>query len=70
MRKDNGTSSEMGSGKGARSGNSPFLFPAVLVTKKKGVLPPVIDLPLLNQYIKKQPFKMDSQVSMTIYTSQ
>ena len=53
-RRDNGTSPEKGSGKGTRSGNSQFLFPAICLVPKKNVkLCPVIDLSLLNQYHSK-----------------
>ena len=51
----------MGSGKSTTSGNSRFLF---LVPKKNRKLWPVIDLSLLNQYIRKQPFKMETVKSV------
>ena len=50
----------MGSGKGTRSGNSRFLFWDIPCTKKERNLRPVVDLSLLNRYIKKQPFKMET----------
>ena len=53
----------MGSGKGTKSGNSWFLFP-VIVPKNNGKLGAVIDLSLLNQYIMKQPFKMETVKSV------
>ena len=59
-RRNSRTSPETGSGKGTRSGNSRFYSQLFLVPKKNGKLHPVIDLSLLNQYIRKQPFKMVS----------
>ena len=68
-RRDRYPSPETGSGKGTTSGNSRLLLPAIPCTKKKkkkkkkkknGNLRPVIDLSLLNLYIKKQPFKMET----------
>ena len=60
MRRDPGTSPEMGSGKGIRSGTPGYYSRLFLVPKKNGKLCPVIDLSLLNQYIRKQPFKMET----------
>ena len=42
------------------SGTPGFYSWLFLVPKKSGKLCPVIDLSLLNQYIKKQPFKMET----------
>ena len=56
--RNRGTSQETGSGKGTRSGSSRFLFP-------------LIDLFLLNQYIRKHLFKTrDSQFCTTINIGQ
>ena len=63
-RRNRGASQETGSGKGSESGNSRFLFPAILVPKKNGMLRPVINLSLLNQYIHKQHFKMETVKSV------
>ena len=60
-RRDNGTSPETDSGKGTRSVFSSRLF---LVPKKNGRLHPAIDVSLLNQYIRKQPFKMKTVKSV------
>ena len=40
------------------AGTPSFYSWLFLVPKKNGKIRPVIDLSLLNQYIKKQPFKM------------
>ena len=64
MRRDWRTSQEMGSGNGTESGNSGLLFPAIPSAKKNGKLRPVIDLSLLNQYINKQHFKMETVKSV------
>ena len=45
-------------------GNSRFLFPAIPVPKKNGKLRPVVDLSLLNQYINKHHFKMETVKSV------
>ena len=59
--RDHGTSPETGSGKGTKiSGTPSFYSRLFLVPKKNGKLRPVIDLLLLNQYIRKQPFKMET----------
>ena len=52
----------MGSGKCTGSGYSRFLFPAI--PKKNGKLLPEIDLSLLNQFIKKQPFETETVKSV------
>ena len=54
-----GSSPERGSGKGTGFYSRLFLIP-----KKNGKLHPVIDLSLLNQYIRKQPFKMETVKSV------
>ena len=41
-----------------------FYYRIFLVPKMKGKLCPVIDLSLLNRYIKKQPFKMETVKSV------
>ena len=65
MRRDWRTSQETGSGKGTDSGNSRLLFPAIPSAKKTpGKLRAVIDLSLLNQYINKQHFKMETVKSV------
>ena len=51
-------------------GTPNFYSRLFLVPKKNRELRPVIDLSLLNQCIKKQPFKMEIQVSTPIDTSQ
>ena len=63
-RRNRGTSQETGSGKGSESGNSRFLFPTFLVPKKNEKLRTVIDLSLLNHYIHKQHFKMETVKSV------
>ena len=67
-RRDQDSSPETGSGKGTRSGNSRLLFPTIpdysLYQKKNGKLRLVIDISLLNLYIKKQPFKMETVKSV------
>ena len=62
--RDDNATPETGSGKGTRSGNSRFLFPTIFVPRKNGKLRPVIDLSLLNQYIKKQPLKTETVKSV------
>ena len=61
MRRNNGTSPVTGSGKRTGSGNSQFLFPAISCPQKEH---PVIDLSLLNLYMKKQPFKIETVKSV------
>ena len=61
-RRDRNSSPETGSGKGTRPGFYSQLF---LVPKKDGKLRPVIDLSLLNLYIKKQPFKLETVKSVS-----
>ena len=63
-RRDRRTFPEMGSEKGTRSGTPHFYSRLFLVPKKNGKLRPVIDLSLLNQYIMKQPFKMETVKSV------
>ena len=63
-RRDHRTSPKTGSGKGTSSGNSQFLFPAILVPTMNGKLRPVIDFPILNKYISKQPSKMEKVKSV------
>ena len=46
------------------SGTPGFYFRIFLVPKRKGKLRPVIDLSLLNRYIKKQSFKMETVKSV------
>ena len=50
----------MGSGKSTGSGNFGFYSKLYLVPKKNGKLCPIIDLSILNQYLNKQPFKMET----------
>ena len=64
MRRDCGTSPETGSGKGTRFGNSQFLFPGISCPEKEWKVTSGLDLPLLNQYIRKQPFKMETVKSV------
>ena len=64
-RKDRYPSPEMGSGKGTRSGNSRYLFPDIRCSKNRK-LRPVIEFSLLNRYIKKHSFKMETVVSKTV----
>ena len=45
-------------------GTPGFSSRLVLVPQKNGKLRPVIDLSLLNLYIKKQPFKMETDKSV------
>ena len=45
-------------------GTPGFYSRLFLVSKKNGKLRPVIDLSLLNQYIRKQPFKMETVKSV------
>ena len=54
----------MGSGKGRRLGTPGFYSRIFLVPKKIGKLRPVIELSILNQYIRKQPFKMETVKSV------
>ena len=63
QRRDRKPSQQTGSGKGTDSGNFRLLFPD-LVLKKNGKLRLIIDLPLLNRYIKKQAFKMETVKSV------
>ena len=58
------SSPEMGSGKGTRSGNSRFLFPAISCRKKERKVTSSNRFSLLNQYIRKQPFKMETDKSV------
>ena len=64
-RRDHRTSQETGSGKGTGSGNSRLFSLLFLLPKKSGKLRPVIDLSLLNQYINKQPFMMETVKSVS-----
>ena len=63
-RRNRRASQETGSGKGSESGNSRFYSQLFLVPKKNGKLRPVIDLSLLNQYINKHHFKMETVKSV------
>ena len=54
------TSQEMGSGKGTETGNSQLLFPAISSTKKEWKVTRSNRASLLNQYINKQHFKMET----------
>ena len=47
-------------------GTPGFYFWLFLVPKKNGKLCPVIDLSILNQYIRKQPFKMETVKSILV----
>ena len=63
-KRDRYPSPETGSGKVQDSGTPRFYSQLFLVPKKNGRLRPVIDLSLLNLYIKKQPFKMETVKSI------
>ena len=52
--------SRNGQWKGTRSGNSRFLFSAISCPEKEQKVSLVIDLSLLNQYTRKQPFKIET----------
>ena len=64
MRRDHRTSSEMGSGKSTRFRNSRFLFPVIPCTKKRRKVTSSNRSFTLNQYIMKQPFKMETVKSV------
>ena len=63
-RRDRRTSPKTGSGKGTRSGTPNIYNRLFLIPKKNGKFCPVIDLSILNQYIRKQPFKMETVKSV------
>ena len=63
-RRDHRTSQETGSGKDSESGNSRFLFLAIPSAKKTRKVTPVIYISLLNQYINKQHFKLETVKSV------
>ena len=69
VRRDRRTSPETGSGKSTRDLGDPgapgFYSRLFLVLKRKGKLSPVINLSLLNQYIRKQPFRMETVKSVS-----
>ena len=68
QRRDRKPSQQTGSGKGTESGNSRllfgFYFRIFLVPKKNRKLRLIIDLSLLNRYIEKQAFKMETVKSV------
>ena len=64
QRRDRKPSQQTGSGKGTESGNSRLLFPDLPSSKKERKLHLIIDLSLLNRYIKKQSFKMETVKSV------
>ena len=64
QRRDRKSSQQTGSGKGTESGNSRLLFPHILVPKKNGKFRLILDLSLLNCYIEKQAFKMETVKSV------
>ena len=63
-RRNRRISQETGSGNGSESGNSRFLFPGIHSAKKECKLRPVIDLSILNQYINKQHFNIETVKSV------
>ena len=74
QRRDRKPSQQTGSGKGTESGNSRLLFPDLPCSEKERevtfdnrpffIEPIQIDLSLLNRYIKKQAFKMETVKSV------
>ena len=64
QRRDRNPSQETGSGKGTESGNSRLLFPDFSSAIKEQKVTLIIDLSLLNRYIEKQSFKMETVKSV------
>ena len=64
QRRDRKSSQQTGSGKGTESGNSRLLFPDIPCAKKERKFRLILDLSLLNRYIEKQAFKMETVKSV------
>ena len=64
QRRDRKSSQQTGSGKGTESGNSRLLFPDIPCAKKERKVSLILDLSLLNRYIEKQAFKMETVKSV------
>ena len=64
QRRDRKPSQQMGSGKGTESGNSWLLFPDIPCAKKEQKVSFDNRLSLLNRYIEKQAFKMETVKSV------